>query len=72
MKRRDLDGRRPDRVHSPVKFYRAGDLDGAGRLDFLLESFDEESVDFLFVSSLAHGREMVHPAALAWRSPCHD
>jgi hypothetical protein len=71
-KRGDFDRRRSTRIHSPVEFHWAGDLDGDGRLDFLLESSDQKSFDLLFLSSLAHGQEMVHPAALAWRSPCHD
>jgi len=68
---RGLDKRRPTKVRPRVDVRWAGDLDGDGRLDLLLESSDETSFDFLFLSSLARRGEIVHPAALAWRSACH-
>lgn len=43
----------------------AGDLDGDGRLDFLIrETTNSESIDSLFLSSLATGKEVAGRAAL--------
>lgn len=43
----------------------AGDLDGDGRLDFLIrETTNSESIDSLFLSSLATGKEVARRAAL--------
>jgi hypothetical protein len=55
---------------SIVELVWAGDLDGEGKLDFLLtEATNSSSIDTLFLSSLAKKRHLVHAAAsnyLVW------
>ncbi|HVZ74007.1 MAG TPA: hypothetical protein VHJ20_16620 [Polyangia bacterium] len=50
----------------------AGDVDGDGKLDVLVEAQDEDSFDYLYLSSFARRGESLHVAAASWAASCHD
>ena len=48
----------------------AGDLDGDGKLDLLIQDGDESPEFFLFLSSAARQDEIVHAVARGFNSTC--
>ena len=48
----------------------AGDLDGDGKLDLLIQDDDESPAFFLFLSSAARQGEVVHAVARGFNSTC--